>query len=516
MNDLATSIARVEAHVANDRRCSPDHSARLFHELAELKLAAGDAEGACFAYAESLKCAAPNAGVLNNYASALIKTGRFQAALQTVDQALLQNPVYVRARVNRGKALRELGRLVEAVAELHEVLNMQPGYVPALINLGEALGALGDLSAAASYLEHAVRLEPKRAEVHSALGMVRLQAGDTTRALTDLQTAVSLAPQHSEMHANLAHALFVSGAWERAWPHFEFRFRRVSRPVKLAAPVGMLPWTGEISPNLVLWVIGEQGLGDQLQFARYVIALREHGIRCVLSCEPRLVSLLRQSIPGVRVVPFDNYKFDQTARYVPLMSLPAWHATRADTVPHVQGYLHAEPRHIEHWRSRLPQDGMRIALAWAGNPTMETGRYADRSPPLAAFAPLMTLPDIHWISLQKGSGAGQLDAVPFGHSILRYQDLDSGTDAFLDSAAVLMCVDLLVTSDSAIAHLAGALGVPTWLGLMHEPDWRWMRNGEQTPWYQSLRLFRQTNAGNWDGVFATIAAELRAQKGLYA
>jgi hypothetical protein len=139
---------------------------------------------------------------------------------------------------------------------------------------------------------------------------------------------------------------------------------------------------------------------------------------------------------------------------------------------------------------------------------METGRHRGRSPPLHALEPLLRVPGAHFISLQRGPGEEQLDTATFGRSILRFKDLDSGPDAFLDTAAALTCVDLLVTSDSAIAHLAGALGVPTWLCLMHEPDWRWMREGSRTPWYASMRLFRQPSPGDWGSVFAAVAAEL--------
>jgi hypothetical protein len=197
------------------------------------------------------------------------------------------------------------------------------------------------------------------------------------------------------------------------------------------------------------------------------------------------------------------------------MSLPAWHGARPDTVPHPAGCLATDPDRVARWHERLRHStgqrdsgSLRVALAWAGNPDMETGRYRGRSPPLAAFAPVLALPQVDFISLQKGHGEEQLDALPFRASIRRLPDLDAGPQAFLDTAAVLKCVDLLVTSDTAIAHLAGALGVPCWLCLMHEPDWRWMREGRDTPWYTSMSLFRQPAAGDWASVFHEVAAAL--------
>jgi hypothetical protein len=197
---------------------------------------------------------------------------------------------------------------------------------------------------------------------------------------------------------------------------------------------------------------------------------------------------------------------------MPLLSAPAWHNTRAETVPLPHGYLAAEPERVRHWQQKLSgMQGVRVALSWAGNPRMETGQHVGRSPPLAAFAPLMRVRDVSFVSLQKGSGEEQLDTVPFGARILRLPDLDRGLDAFLDSAAVLKCVDLLITSDTAIAHLGGALGVTTWLCLMQQPDWRWSQRGTTTPWYASMRLFRQLLPGDWTGVFSELAGALALQ-----
>jgi hypothetical protein len=346
-------------------------------------------------------------------------------------------------------------------------------------------------------------------EAQASLGIVYLQLGRVPESLNVLRAAVALAPDHADAHSNLFHALFVTRDWESAWPHFEYRFQRHAHGSKLRPPTGLTRWDRTVSPDLELWLIGEQGLGDQLQFARYAKLLRSSGARCVIACDPKLVKILEIARLGARIVPFDTPPAPATAQWFPLMSLPGWHRTRADTAPAAAGYLAADPVRLGQWRARLSSArGLRVALAWAGNPRMESGRYAGRSPPLAALAPLMKVPGVSFISLQKGHGEEQLDHVPFGSAILRLQDVDSATDAFLDSAAILKCIDLLVTSDTAIAHLAGALGVPTWLCLMHEPDWRWMRERADTAWYTSMRIFRQRSPGDWAGVYAEVAAQL--------
>lgn len=509
MHDRLADIARLEADLAREA------TAAGFHALGGLKLAAADADGAARAYTQCMALSAPNAGLLNNLGAALSKAGRYPEAIVALESALRLEPGYPRALVNLGKALREVGRLPEAVARLREVLAVDPLYVPALVNLGDALASIGELAGAEHALELALRRDPGHIEARTARGITRLQAGKLAEALDDLRAAVALAPQHADAHANLAHALFASGDWAAAWPHFEHRFRRHAQRAPLRTPRNMLRWEGTIAEDLELWLIGEQGLGDQLHFARYAKVLHETGVRCVIACDPRLVALLSRVGLGARIVAFDTVPetFDtvpetSAARWFPLMSLPGWHGTRPETVPCAGGYLAADLGRVARWRPRIPADGLRVALAWAGNPRMETGRYIGRSPPLAAFAPLMAVPGTRFVSVQKGAGEEQLESAPFGRRIQRLADLDEGTDAFLDTAAILSCVDLLVTSDTAIAHLAGALGVPTWLCLMHEPDWRWMRHGDSTPWYASLRLFRQPFPGDWASVFSEVAREL--------
>jgi tetratricopeptide (TPR) repeat protein len=503
MIDLAKAIEALEKTLAHD----PSNPA-ILQDLAGLRLSNGDIDGAIGTYSRCLTFAPRSAATHNNFGVALLKAGRFQDAIAVLEAALVLEPGYARALVNLGKALREVGRPLDAVARLRTALAVQPDYVPALINLGDACAAIGELDAAERALERATDLAPTQVEAHMTLGIVRLQAGRVAESLAALRTAVRLSPDHAEAHTNLAHALFFSGDWQASWPHFEYRFRRHAHRAKLSPPAGVARWDGTVSPEIEVWLLGEQGLGDQLQFARYARLVSAQGLRCVIACDPRLVKILALAELGARIVALDTPPEAPTASWIPLMSLPAWHGTRSDTVPAAEGYLAADPQRIARWRARLPAGpALRVAVAWAGNPRMETGRYAGRSPPLAALAPVAAVPGVSFISLQKG-GDDQLDAAPFGAAILRLPDLDAGQDAFLDTAAILKCVDLLVTSDTAIAHLAGGLGVPCWLCLMHEPDWRWMAQGATTPWYASMRLFRQAAPGDWGSVYEQVAGAL--------
>ena len=487
-----------------------------WYSLAGQKLTHGDLEGAISAYGESLALEPRNPAALNNLGAALIRAGRSQEAVTALQRALAIQPGYPRALVNLGKALREAGHVEEAIIRLREAVAGEPNNVSALVNLGDALAATGQLEESQRALERAISLNPALVEAHMTLGIVRLQAGYPSQALEALRTAVALGPNHPDAHSNLAHALFVRGCWEEAWPHFEYRFQRHAHRSRSPLPAGVARWDGCLGKGLELWLICEQGLGDQLQFARYAKTLEGLGMPCILGCHPRLVKILSDARLASNVVPFAAGAANTLpagARWIPLLSLPAWHRTRMETVPFPEGYLVADPERCRKWRERLGSGGgMRVALAWAGNPQMETGRYAGRSPPLSALAPLMNVPEVTFISLQKQPGAEQLDSVPFANRIVRLSGLDDGSDAFVDTAAVLGCVELLVTSDTAIAHLAGALGVPTWLCLMQQPDWRWMAEGSQTPWYASMRLFRQSKPGDWASVYAEVASELAASR----
>ncbi len=511
MNHVTAAITRLEAALAREGASA----ARLF-ELGGLKLSHGDLPGAIEAYRQCCVMEPRSAPLFNNLGSALSKAGRFDEAIAAFETALGLDPSYVRPRVNLGKALFESGRADEAVACLRTVLRREPDYVPALVNLGNALVASGDDEAARAALLKAVSLDATCAEARMALADLYLRAGRLTEAVAQLQEAVSRSPRHAEAHWHLGHLLFMAGQWEEAWPHMEFRLERID----FKPPPGIQRWDGIVRPQQEVWLIGEQGLGDQLQFARYAPILAEAGAPCVLHCDARLTALLGQANLARRVEPLDKAWPAAAAAapsaWIPLMSLPGWHRTTPDRVPRTDGYLVADPVRVARWHERLPKPpGGRIGLAWAGNPRFEIGRNLGRSPPLSALAALARFTDVAFLSLQKGPGEGQL-ADPAFQWITRLEGLDEGGDAFLDSAAVLKCIDLLITSDTGIAHLAGALGVPTWLCLMKTPDWRWMLEGCVTSWYRSVRVFRQPAAGDWASVYAQVAAELSRERGARA
>ncbi len=485
-------------------------SAADLFELGGLKLSRGDLSGAIAAYRQCCALEPRSAALFNNLGSALSKAGRHGEAIEALEASLRLDPSYVRPRVNLGKALFDAGRPGEAVACLRAVLRQHPDYLPALVNFANALAATGDGEGAQAALEKALTRDAACAEARMALAELHVRAGNLDQGIAELEEAVARAPGHAEAHWHLGHFLFMSGRWQEAWPHMEYRLERID----LSPPPGVERWDGIVRAQQEVWLVGEQGLGDQLQFARYAPLLAEAGVPCVLHCDARLTALLTQAHLAPRVEPLGRTHpmAASGAAWMPLMSLPAWHRTTPDRVPRPDGYLAADPVRVDHWERHLPKRrGGRVALAWAGNPRYEVGRNVGRSPPLAALAPLARFEDIAFVSVQKGAGEEQLADTAFDW-ITRLPGLDQGADAFLDTAAVLKCADLLITSDTGIAHLAGALGVPTWLCLMKTPDWRWLLEGRESAWYRSMRVFRQPAAGDWAALYCEVAAELERRR----
>ena len=348
MQPLPSAIAALERRIV-----SADLGAAAWYELGGLKLVANDTEGAIAAYTQCLSHGPPRAEIFNNLGTALLRAGRFTEAVPVLERALALHPGYVRALVNHAKALRELGDIERSMASSRAALAIDPRYIPALMNLADAQAANGDGDAAQRSLQAALAIDPNHVAARTALGIARLDSGQVEGALHDLRAAVSLAPEHAEAHANLAHALFASGGWQAAWPHFEYRFNRQSRTIPLRIPAGMARWDGSLDPNLQLWLVAEQGLGDQLHFARYARLLTDRGMKCTLICDPALVTLLESAGLCAGVVPFGATSSEPNARWFPLMSVPAWHGTAADTVPTPLSYLAFDAERAATWRPRL-------------------------------------------------------------------------------------------------------------------------------------------------------------------
>jgi tetratricopeptide (TPR) repeat protein len=378
-----------------------------------------------------------------------------------LETALRIKPDYAEALSNRATVLTGLAQPDRARASAEAALCLQPDFAVACSNRAGALLALGLVEEAMAGFETALRIEPDDAEIHHNLSLVRLMTGD-----------------------------FAAG-----WPEHEWRKEGTaprSRPKRFPQP----SWDGRDLDGRTLLLHAEQGFGDVLQFCRYAPLVAGRGGRVILQAPHPLVSLLG-SLAGVEQVVADDETPPPFDLQCPLMSLPLLFGTRVETIPAAIPYL----RSGEALRSR-EAGPLRVGLVWAGNPRHRNDR--ERSLPFAALAPLWSLAGIRWYSLQLGERRKDLAAAPAG----LIEDLSQNLGDFSDTAAALSRLDLLLTVDTAVAHLAGALGCPAWVMLSRIPDWRWLLERSDSPWYPSLRLFRQAERGNWDDVVADIVPAL--------
>ncbi len=439
----------------------------------------------------------------------LARVGKREEALTHFREALRLAPDNADAHFHMGDALRHLGRYVEAEACYLRALQLQPERADAANHLGIALLRQGRPADAEVRFREAVRANPESAEGHNNLGVALEQQGKVDEAIAAFRESLRLKPDAPDTHKNLALVLLLRGDFEHGWAEYEWRFRANNTGLR---PLAQPRWDGSPLEGRSILLRAEQGLGDTLQFVRYARLVQRRGGHVLFECSPRLVPLLRRC-PGITQLVPQGSPLPDFDVHVPMFSLPALFGTTLEAMPAEVPYLSADPELVERWRGPVGAvPGFRVGIAWQGSPTYQGDRH--RSLPLRHFAPLARLPGVRLISLQKGAGAEQLAEVAERWGVLDLgQRLDEGPGAFLDTAAVMQHLDLLVTSDSAIAHLAGALGVPVWLALPMARDWRWLMDREDCPWYPTMRLFRQRRWGDWDDVFQRIAHALHQRQG---
>lgn len=381
------------------------------------------------------------------------------------------------------------------------------------VNRGATLLA-ADPRLAQRLIGQGLRGIPHEARGWYNLGIALHQQRRIDAAIRAYQQALALpgAPW-LETSNNLAQDLLLTGRFDEGWKLFERRLQGPKHDHRFFAQIDGPPWQGFADPRPCqrLVLVAEQGFGDTLQFCRLALGLQKHGIETVLFCQPALASLLRRGsdLPAV-TNQLEASWFDGATRWCPLLSLPQRLGLRGGTIPLAGGYLRPDPARIAQWGSALQRlPGRRlVGLHWQGNPKHEGSLYSrGRSMALADWRPLAQVSGIELVSIQKGAGSEQLAQLP-DLPWVRGQEAVSASLDFEDTAAVLAHCDLLLSADSGVVHLAGAMGVPTWVALRWIPEWRWLLEGDHSPWYSSLRLFRQPCDGDWASVVHRIVQGL--------
>ncbi len=433
---------------------------------------------------------------LNNLGLSLLVLGRAADAVDAHRRAVTQAPGMAEAHNNLGNALRALDRPAEAEASYRQALALAPDMAPAHNNLGAALADLDRLDEAERSYRAALERWPDYPEAYNNLGNTLRALGRWPAATASYRQALALAPDYAEAHYNLGWSLLLAGDFAEGWTEFEWRWRIAGGQVARDLPAPF--WTGEPLDGRTLLLHAEQGAGDTFMFCRYVALAARRG-RVVLEAPAPLVGLLSR-LPGLAGIVTAGAALPPFDLHCPLLSLPRAFGTTLATVPAEIPYLAADPVRIAAWRERLRGiGGRRIGLVWAGNPTQRDDRR--RSIPLAALAPLATVPGVTFVSLQKG----RRETPPDGMRLVDWTDELRDYD---DTAALIEALDLVVGVDTGVVHLAGALGRPVWVMNRFEPYFAWMTERADSPWYPSLRQFRQTAPGDWVGVIESVRAAL--------
>ena len=479
------------------------------YQLGNVLRAQGDQVKAMAAYREALRHRPDHPETLNNLANALQAQSRLPEAIEHYRRALALRPDYRDALANLGTALRGAEQLDEARGCYDRLLALDPDNADGWNGLCLVHHAAGRLDEARGAVDRALALRPDFAEALVNLSNLLQEAGDRTGAIAALDRFLVRDPHHAKARNNRALLLLGAGRFEAGWRDYEWRWDASSLG-RSWRDLGVPQWHGEPAEGRTILVHAEQGFGDTLQFCRYVPMLAARGFRVMLEVPPPLLRMMTNLAGVARVFP-RGVPLPRVDLHCPLLSLPLGFCTRLETIPAAVPYLTADPVAIEGWRRRLAGRRLTVGLAWAGNPRAAVAELAAldrrRSMPPAALAPLLDCPGVRFVSLQKeGPPApaefGMLDPMP-------------AMVDFADTAALVAALDLVISVDTSVVHLAGALGRPVWLLNRFDGCWRWLDGRDDSPWYPTLRQFRQQAPGDWGDVVARVRQALaeRARRG---
>jgi FkbM family methyltransferase len=530
----------MERHLQVAATRFPD-KADVFNNLGVALKQQGKLDAAQTAYRRAIELAPGNGDTWNNLGNALKLAGDLAAAVDAYRKAIALRPAHADAHFNLGTALAEQERIAEAADCFRQSAALRPNHYDSLVNLGVASKQLKRHDAAVDAYRRAIAVEPDNpsawiklgnaleaadrftdaietyrqaiarapdsADAHNGLGLALMHAGDPAAGIAPMRRAIALDPVHAWAHTNLGLALLTLGDFAEGWREYEWRWELDDFADMRRVRADRL-WDGGDIAGRTVFLTHEQGMGDSIQFLRYATELAGRGARVIVGVQPPLRRVAAR-VPGVSRavskgdpgVPFDVH--------CSMMSAPLLCGTTLATIPAVIPYITAEPELEAAWAERLPEGPRRIGLCWAGKPSFRSD--ARRSVPLAAFAPFAQLQGVRWISLQKGPAADQSRTPPAG---LALEDWTTELADFADTVALIARLDLVVTVDTAVAHLAGAMGKPVWMLCRSDSEWRWMLGRDDSPWYPTLRLYRQSRAGDWSGPIGRMCDDIARQPGV--
>ncbi len=483
--------------------------------LGAIQHTTGNCNAAIASLQQSLSIQPNNPAALANLGLAYRAIGDLDGSINSFNNALKLNPNYPEAHNNLGNALKDQGDLAAAIDCFNTALKLNPNYPEAHNNLGIALKDQGDLTAAIASFNTAIKLKPNYPEAHNDLGIALKDQGDLTAAIASFNTAIKLKPNYPEAHLNLSFSLLLNDDYQSGWEEYEYRFQiKTKREILIGQPNCPL-WDGTpLKPNDQLLLVSEQGLGDTLHFMRYALHLHRQSIDVSLCAPSKLYSLIQKS--GLDPSPLTPEQANDVTKgyWMPLLSLPKHLEVNSENPVITEPYIKSTDELIRKWEIVFAKEQRPIiGINWKGN--RNDNMKKERNIALEEFAALSKSDDITLLSLQRGATSEEIESCSFSTSFVKEQpnihqiansDLDSD---FIEYAAIIANCDLIITTGTTLAHLAGGMGKKTWTIIPNSPEWRWGLEGETSFWYPSMRLFRQTEQGNWNKIFEQLAGELK-------
>jgi tetratricopeptide (TPR) repeat protein len=544
----ANQLDRAMACYREALKLNP-HSAKTYYNLGLCLQNTGHPERAIEYYEKALKLHLRTFGLLNNLGLALQDRGDLDQAMTCYENALELNPDFAEAQYNMGNAFRDKGELDEAIACYQKAIKLDPGYAEAYLhmgivlkdkgqfdkaitqyqkaialnpsfakaysNLGNSLRMKGNLDEAVICYQKAIDLNPSFVEAFCNLGLTFQEKGEIGEAMICYQKAIELSPDFADAHWNLSLALLLSGNFDAGWSKYEWRWKTKENTSRSYSFPKAL-WDGSSLNGKRIFVFAEQGIGDEIMFASCLPDVIAEAGLCIVACEKRLVPLFSRSFPECTITehfcPDDTYpsSLSESDMKIAMGSIPKFLRRDLRSFPERQSYLVPDHHKVKTWkeRYRLLGEGLNVGISWRGG--LRPYEKLTRSTLLAQWAALFSLKGIHYINLQYGDCKNELREADekLGVSIHDWEDSDPLKDLD-DFAAQVAALDLVISIDNATVHMAGALGVPVWTLLPFACNWRWMSDGEHSPWYKTMRLFRQLSYGDWDEVFQRVCDALR-------
>ena len=486
LNQHESAVASYQQAI----KLQPDYP-EAYAQCGAIYRSCGDNQTAITYFDKAIACKPDFVTIHFNRGNALRDLKRFDDAVGSYDLAIALKPDYVEALLNRGNTLMELKRTDDAIDSFNAAIKYKPDYIEAYVNLGNALKDSGQLEAAVARYDEAIALAPNRADAWANRGNVLNSLNRQAAAIDSFDRAIALDPQLADAYWNKSLALLVSGDFEHGLPLYEWRWQ-IGAFAGGKKDVPQPLWTGNESlSGKTILLYSEQGFGDAIQFCRYAALVAARGARVILEVQPALSRLLKD-LNGVDAIVSRGEPLPAFDYHCPLLSLPLAFDTRLDTIPASAGYLHVDSDIRARWAERLgPANKLRVGLVWSGSATHKN----DHNRSLQLVSLLNALPDkFQYISLQKEIRDEDRQTLNRHPELLHLGD---ELQDFADTAALCDLMDIVISVDTSVAHLSGAVGTATWVLLPYSPDWRWLLERSDSPWYPAMTLYRQPASGDW-------------------